>query len=70
MILTADESGGRLDKFIADHTDLTRSAVQKLIDEGRVTAGGVIRKSNYTLKAGETPLRFDTRTPPNKASSG
>ena len=37
QILTADRDGERIDAFVARSADLTRSAVQKLLEEGRIT---------------------------------
>ena len=46
-------AGIRVDKFITDNTDLTRSHVQKLVDEGLVTVDGKTVKSNLKLKDGQ-----------------
>ena len=44
----------RIDKFIAAHMDgVTRSHIQKLIDEGNVLVDGKVIKSNYKLKVGQ-----------------
>lgn len=52
---TADGSGVRIDKYISDNiAQITRSAVQGLISEGRVTADGkTVTKANMKLKGGE-----------------
>ena len=34
----SEDAGKRLDAWLAEQTELTRSAVQKLMEEGRVTA--------------------------------
>ena len=41
LILQAagEDTGKRLDAWLAEQTELTRSAAQKLLEEGRVTAG-------------------------------
>ena len=55
MILTADLSGERLDAFLARRGDgLSRSAAQKLIEEGRVTRNGKPGKKNDKLNVGDT----------------
>ncbi len=46
-------SGQRADKFIADNTELTRSHIQKLIEDGNVTVDGKPIKSNTKLKDGQ-----------------
>lgn len=44
----------RIDKFIASQLDgVTRSYVQKLVDDGNVLVDGKIIKSNYKLKIGQ-----------------
>ncbi len=52
MILTADISGERLDAFLARCGDMTRSAAQKLIDEGQVKVNGKPGKKNNRLEPG------------------
>ena len=54
MILTADISGERLDAFLARRGEnLTRSAAQKLIDEGQVRVNGKPGKKNNRLAPGD-----------------
>ena len=54
MILTADISGERLDAFLARcGENLTRSAAQKLIEEGQVTVNGKPGKKNNRLEPGD-----------------
>ncbi len=55
MILTADISGERLDAFLARCAEgLSRSAAQKLIEEGRVLRNGRPGKKNDKLNMGDT----------------
>ena len=54
MILIADTPGERLDAFVARCADgLTRSAAQKLIEEGHVTRNGKPAKKNDKLNPGD-----------------
>ena len=54
MILTADISGERLDAFLARCAEgLTRSAAQKLIEEGCVKRNGKPGKKNDKLNMGD-----------------
>ena len=54
MILYAQEVGERLDAFIArEVTGMTRSAAQRLLEEGCVTVNGKPAKKNYKLSAGD-----------------
>ena len=54
MILTADISGERLDAFLARSVpDLTRSAAQRLIEEGNVLRNGKKAKKNDKLNIGD-----------------
>lgn len=48
-------AGERLDRFLTSElSDLSRSRVQALIDEGRVTVDGAARKASYHLVADES----------------
>lgn len=49
----ADNSGVRLDKFIADNSDLSRSAVTKLIDDCKVTVNRKTVQKSIKLKDGD-----------------
>ena len=54
MILIADIPGERLDAFLArTMPELTRSAAQRLIEEGNVLRGGKKAKKNDKLNAGD-----------------
>lgn len=53
------EGGTRLDVFLADETELTRSHIKKLIDGGKVTVvGEVATKAGRTVKTGDE-VSFD-----------
>lgn len=56
FIFTVDDTqaGERIDKFLcANITTLTRSAVQKVIDSGTVTVGGIAVTKNYKVRVGD-----------------
>ena len=60
--LLAAEGGQRVDKYIVKETpDLSRSVVQRLIKEGRVTVGGEATKPSYQVEAGDEIV---VRVPP------
>ena len=52
LSVTPEFSGTRIDKYISDNTDLTRSAVQGLINENILVDGKNVNK-NYKLKGME-----------------
>ena len=55
LILTCSEAGVRLDAWLASQVEeLTRSAAQRLIEEGQVTCNGRTVAKNYKLSGGET----------------
>ena len=55
MILTADIPGERLDAFLARNVEnLSRSAAQKLIEDGQVSRNGKPGKKNDKLNLGDT----------------
>lgn len=53
------DGGARLDVFLADETELTRSHIKRLIDDGKVFVGGeVVTKAGRTVKTGDE-VAFD-----------
>ena len=55
-------TAGRIDRFIADATGLSRSHVQKLISDGRLTVDGIPVRANALVAAG-TEVRLDVPQP-------
>ena len=54
IVICAEESGDRVDALLARHIDeLSRSAVQRLLDAGRVLLRGEPVKKNYRCAAGD-----------------
>ena len=54
LTLTPEESGQRLDQYLAQAVEgLTRSGAQKLLEEGRVTVNGKSAKKNARLTQGD-----------------
>ena len=53
LIITEQEAGQRADVALAALLELTRSNMQKLLEEGRALKGAKAIKSNYKLKAGD-----------------
>jgi 23S rRNA pseudouridine1911/1915/1917 synthase len=63
LTITVPETAeGRVDRFVADASGLSRSYVQKLITEGRLTSAGVVLKSNVTVVPGGT-IELDVPDP-------
>ncbi len=53
--LLAEDGGGRIDSFIAEALpDLSRTAVQRLIDAGHVSVNGAPTRAAYKVRAGDT----------------
>ena len=59
-----DTAGVRLDVFLSENEELTRSYAQKLISDGYVTVGGKSADKNLKLKAGDT---VEIEYPPMKS---
>ena len=52
--ILAEESGDRVDALLAQHMDgLSRSAIQRLLEDGAVTLWGQSVKKNYRCRAGD-----------------
>ena len=65
-VALADDAGERVDKVLAQRLaaeGLSRSALARLCDEGRVTVRGAAVKANYRLKRGDE-VRLDVPPPP------
>ena len=61
-IITARESGERIDALLARSVEeLTRSAAQHLLEDGRVTLDGLPVRKNYRCRAGD---EFELLLPP------
>ena len=50
MIINENEIGKRIDKYLIDSTEYTRSKIQKMIDNGNILVNGKEVKSSYILK--------------------
>ena len=49
------DKGARIDKFISENiAELTRSAVQGLMEKGNILVGGKPVSKNYKLRAGDS----------------
>jgi 23S rRNA pseudouridine1911/1915/1917 synthase len=57
-----DGTSGRVDRLVADATGLSRSHVQKLISDGRLTVDGEPLRANAIVSAG-TEVRLDVPEP-------
>ncbi len=53
MIIDEIVIGQRIDKFLVENTEYTRSKIQKMIDNDCILVNGKSIKSSYTLKAGD-----------------
>ena len=51
--ITENQAGERIDRFLADSQDLTRSFLQKILKEGEVIVNGKNVKANYKLRKGD-----------------
>lgn len=53
LTITAEKSASRLDKFLADNTDLSRSFAAKIADEGGVSINGKTAAKKNAVKVGD-----------------
>jgi 23S rRNA pseudouridine1911/1915/1917 synthase len=56
FLITSDSVGNRLDKFLSSVEDLelTRSAIQNLIEKGEVSVNGKVASKNYKLRLNDS----------------
>jgi len=62
LLRVPEGPGGRVDRYVADATGLSRSYVQKLISDGRLTSAGEALRANTIVGAG-TELRLEVPAP-------
>lgn len=54
LLVSQNDIGQRVDRFISENVeDLTRSAVQSIIENGGVSVGGKVIKKNYKLRVSD-----------------
>ncbi len=53
ILLTVGKTGIRLDKYIAEVTELTRTFIQRLVDEDRVYIDGRVAKASKKVQGGQ-----------------
>ncbi len=63
LFFEAVENGGRLDAFVAEKAEVSRSRAQKWIDEGAVSVNGKTAAKNHKLKIGDG---VEILLPPNE----
>ena len=51
--IIVDVDGDRIDKFVSDKLDISRSRVQKLIEDGNITIDGKLAKSSSKVESGQ-----------------
>ena len=56
IALVVDETGQRVDRFLAEHTLLSRSAIQRLARDGRVRVDGEPVQPAHKVRAGQSLL--------------
>jgi 23S rRNA pseudouridine1911/1915/1917 synthase len=62
LLCVPDGPRGRVDRYVADATGLSRSYIQKLISDGRLTSAGAALRANAIVGAG-TELRLEIPEP-------
>ncbi|MBI3745370.1 MAG: RluA family pseudouridine synthase [Chloroflexi bacterium] len=62
LAVPPDAGATRVDRYVADRTGLSRSHVQKLISDGRLTAGSRLLRANSLVEPG-SELRLDVPLP-------
>lgn len=64
--LIVNEKGSRIDSWLCDNTDFSRSYIQELIIQGMLEVNGIPVKQNYKVKANDIIL---LKVPPSKENN-
>jgi|SRR5665647_462639 len=64
--LVVNENGSRIDSWLCENTDLSRSYIQELIVEGMLAVNGIVAKQNYKVKANDIIV---LKVPPSKENT-
>lgn len=59
MIISVEKDKIRLDKYLAEELDFSRSTIQKMITEGLVIVNGEVAKANYKVKVNDEIEYFE-----------
>ena len=51
--VTEEKQNSRIDKFLSEETEYSRSKISSLIDSGNILVNGNITKNNYLVKEGD-----------------
>ncbi len=65
LVVARSSTGARVDRFVAASVEASRSEVQRWIELGRVTVGGVVRDASSRLREGD---RVVVRPAPREAT--
>jgi len=63
IIITANEKGQRLDVFLAEKLNFSRTRIQSLIEDGKVLLEGKLKKANYRIRGCE---KIEVEIPPSE----
>ena len=67
LSVTAEDAGKRIDAYVADNSELTRSAAAKLVESRDILVNGKTVAKNYKLKSGDS-VEIELHEPePDKA---
>ena len=69
LVVSPDDEGERLDSYLASHTEISRSALQRLVAEGCVTVNGSAVRPSHKVKAEEV-IRYSVPPPKPTAIAG
>ena len=67
IVVEAHAVGQRLDRFLAERCELSRSAVERMVEQGDVTVEGKTVAKNYRLRGGERILLSEQEPEPTEA---
>lgn len=61
MTVAMKDKGQRLDVFVCENTELTRSSIRNLIEQGEITVNGQVKKSGYALRLNDNVVLVEPK---------
>ena len=67
LTVAPEDAGARLDRFLAENFAISRSAIERMLEDGEITVNGGTAAKNYRLRGGEEIVLMQKEPEPTEA---